>query len=231
MNSTPNPEGMQGRPVSTPISLDETPSQSKRRIAANARQKTRRREIADAAAMIFQTYGYHATSVGDIADEAGISKPMIYHYFESKEDILVYIHELIAERLVDDNKRASVELDDPLDRLRALCESFFVIFLDLQPHIKTFFASFGQVGGEQRARIEARRLELSTLVEEVIADCVASGSFREVDPRVTMLLITGVFNWAPNWYNPAGSTSPSQMAEFVFDIIVKGLGQESSHDS
>lgn len=202
----------------------ESAGKTKRRIAANARQESRRREIVDAAATLFQARGYHATSVGDIADEAGISKPTIYHYFDSKEEILVFIHELIAERLLNDYRKTIEELEDPLDRLRAVCESFFAVMSDLQPHVRTFFASFGEIGGEHRERVEARRLELSQMVEGVITDCVSSGGFREVDPRLTMLIITGVFNWAPNWYNPAGRTAGSKLADLVFDIFVNGLG-------
>lgn len=225
MTETPKSEGKQPPPRDSAETVEEPAGRTKRRIAASVRQESRRREIVDAAATLFQARGYHATSVGDIAEAAGISKATIYHYFESKDDILVFIHELIAERLLNDYNTAAQELQDPLDRLRAICESFFAVMSDLQPHVRTFFASFGEIGGKHREGIEARRLELSQMVEGAIADCVSAGSFREVDPRLTMLVITGVFNWAPNWYNPGGRTAGTQLAEFVFDIFVNGLGQ------
>ena len=48
-------------------------------------------EIITAAAKVFQTKGYHAASVQDIADEVGILKGSLYHHFESKEELLYLI--------------------------------------------------------------------------------------------------------------------------------------------
>lgn len=202
---------------------DTSDGPTRRRRAADERQAIRRREIVDASATLFQTRGYYATSVGDIADQVGMSKPAIYHYFRSKEEILVYIHEMIAERLLGDHHKVRSECADPVDRLRALCESFFAVMTDLQPHVRTFFAFFGEIEGGHRERIEGRRRELSEMVERAITDCIDDGQFRTVDPRLAMLAITGVFNWAPNWYHPNGRTSGEELADSIFEIFLNGL--------
>ena len=148
------------------VPSEATAGRTKRREAADSRQAARRRDIVDAAAVLFQSRGYYATSVGDIADQVGMSKPTIYHYFRSKEEILVYIHDMIADRLLADHERVKQELDNPIDRLRALCESFFAVMTDLQPHVRTFFTFFGEVEGGNRQQIEFRRQTLSDMVEE-----------------------------------------------------------------
>lgn len=51
-------------------------------------QEEKRRQILDAAVRTFARKGYHATRVGDIAEEAGVAYGLVYHYFESKEDVL-----------------------------------------------------------------------------------------------------------------------------------------------
>ena len=48
----------------------------------------REAQIVEAASEVFGTRGFAATSVGDIAERAGISKPLIYNYFGSKEGLL-----------------------------------------------------------------------------------------------------------------------------------------------
>ena len=209
--------------------------QKKRRAAADSRQAARRREIVDAAAELFQSRGYYATSVGDIVDQVGMSKPTIYHYFRSKEEILVYIHELIADRLLTDFAKVKEERVDPIDRLRAIFESFFAVMTDLRPHVRTFFTFFGEVEGANRDQIESRRQDLSAMVEGAIKECIDAGSFRNVDARLAMLVITGVFNWAPQWYNPAGPIPADQLSLIIFDIFLTGLqrtppfvGKESS---
>src|SRR5438094_10626166 len=48
----------------------------------------RRRELLDAAASVFARKGFHASRVGDIAEEAGVAHGLLYHYFRSKEELL-----------------------------------------------------------------------------------------------------------------------------------------------
>ena len=58
-------------------------------MAARAdRQADRRRQILAAAVKVFAQKGFHASRVGDIAEEAGIAYGLVYHYYESKEDLL-----------------------------------------------------------------------------------------------------------------------------------------------
>lgn len=59
------------------------------------RQRSRQR-IMDAALELFGTYGYHSTSISKIAREAGISKGLMYNYFDSKEDLL---HTILLEEM------------------------------------------------------------------------------------------------------------------------------------
>ena len=55
----------------------------------------KRRQILDAAVRVFARQGFHSTRVSDIADEAGVAYGLVYHYFDSKEQVL---NELFSER-------------------------------------------------------------------------------------------------------------------------------------
>jgi AcrR family transcriptional regulator len=57
-------------------------------VARADRQADRRRQILAAAVKVFAQKGFHASRVGDIAEEAGIAYGLVYHYYESKEDLL-----------------------------------------------------------------------------------------------------------------------------------------------
>jgi len=58
-------------------------------VAARAdRQADRRRQILDAAVKVFARSGFHASRVGDIAEEAGVAYGLVYHYFKSKDELL-----------------------------------------------------------------------------------------------------------------------------------------------
>ena len=64
-------------------------------MASRAPPVDKRRQILDAAVRVFARQGFHATRVSDIADEAGVAYGLVYHYFNSKDEVL---NELFVER-------------------------------------------------------------------------------------------------------------------------------------
>src|SRR5690242_15478275 len=80
-------------------------------------QEDKRRLILDAAVRVFARKGYHASRVGDIAEEAGVAHGLLYHYFRSKEELLETIFRE-TWRDVLDAVRAVEETDETArDRL------------------------------------------------------------------------------------------------------------------
>src|SRR4051794_30202374 len=67
----------------------------RRRAMAKAQAVDRRRQILDAAIRVFARQGFHSCRVSDIADEAGVAYGLVYHYFDSKDQVL---NELFHER-------------------------------------------------------------------------------------------------------------------------------------
>ena len=61
--------------------------------------ETRKKQIREAALALFDEKGYTATKISDISAKAGISKGLIYHYYETKEDILLSFREPLLECL------------------------------------------------------------------------------------------------------------------------------------
>jgi TetR/AcrR family transcriptional regulator, fatty acid metabolism regulator protein len=66
-----------------------------RSVSQRAGAVDKRRQILDAAVTVFARQGFHATRVSDIADEAGVAYGLVYHYFNSKDQVL---NELFLER-------------------------------------------------------------------------------------------------------------------------------------
>lgn len=82
-----------------------------------------RQKILDASLELFGTKGYESTTISDIVKSAGISKGLIYHYFESKEDILKNLIDELMSR--GDESMGSLFLGDAKDSLRKIFELFF----------------------------------------------------------------------------------------------------------
>jgi AcrR family transcriptional regulator len=84
--------------------------------ATGAEEK--RRLILDAAARVFARKGFHASRVGDIAEEAGVAHGLLYHYFESKDEVLDTIFREHWEQVLERLHSVEVSSEAPEQQLR-----------------------------------------------------------------------------------------------------------------
>src|SRR5437868_8806409 len=82
----------------------------------------RRRELLDAAVRVFARKGYHASRVGDIAEEAGVAHGLLYHYFASKEDVLLSVFRETWRALIATIESVEEAGDPPREQLRKVAE-------------------------------------------------------------------------------------------------------------
>jgi AcrR family transcriptional regulator len=85
----------------------------------------KRRQLVDAAVRVFARKGFHASRVGDIAEEAGVAHGLLYHYFRSKEDVLETIFRETWTRVVAVTS-AIEESGKPLDEQLRAFASFYL---------------------------------------------------------------------------------------------------------
>jgi TetR/AcrR family fatty acid metabolism transcriptional regulator len=85
-------------------------------------QEEKRRLLLDAAVGVFARKGYHASRVGDIAEEAGVAYGLLYHYFASKEDVLRSVFRETWRALIATIKSVEEAGDPPSEQLRKVAE-------------------------------------------------------------------------------------------------------------
>jgi AcrR family transcriptional regulator len=88
-----------------------------RRISG--RGEAQKRNILSHAALLFESRGYAATRVADVANAAGVAKGLVFWYFGSKEELLQHLSVTVQQGLMDLIREAVRGLPDPLERLYA----------------------------------------------------------------------------------------------------------------
>jgi AcrR family transcriptional regulator len=149
----------------------------------NPRKELVREQLIDIAAKMFDTKGYAQTGMGDIAQEIGLGRSAVYHYFRNKEEILAALVEAEAltpshqlQELIDDmSLTASARLrraivDGIVRRLSS--GSRFILFSRLEAQIPE------HLGGLYN---QSRR-HIYEFYVRCISDGIAAGEFRDVDP-------------------------------------------------
>ena len=186
----------------------------------------KRRHLLDAAVRVFARKGFHASRVGDIAEEAGVAHGLLYHYFESKDQVLEAVfHEnwsVLVARI------ASVEeTDEPaVDQLRHIAAIVLRTWLHLPDVVRVVVREFGRSPevaerlGELVRPIEA--------IERVIARGIERGEFRQdVDPRFAATVVYGSIDelltaWVLGRL-PSGEDDVASAEQTLLEVTLLGL--------
>lgn len=183
----------------------------------------RRQQILDAAVHLFYEAGFEAASLRDLAARVGINKATIYHYFESKEEILAHIVSEVGQELLRGVRRGSEEKGSPLQALEAMIR-FQIGYLETHvEEIKVLVEEKKSLQAKLRDDVHAVETEIFRRYRDVLVRCQKNGDVRGVHLATAAFAILGQINWLYHWYKPAGNLSTGQLAEEVLTLLFHGL--------
>lgn len=133
-------------------------------------REQRRTQVLAAALDVFATAGYHAASMDDIADHAGVSKPVLYQHFPGKLDLYLAILDAGIEELMAAARTALTGTTDNATRVRAMVNAFFAFVEEPRGAYRLVFESDLSNEPAVRQRVDAADLALARLSAAVIAE-------------------------------------------------------------
>jgi AcrR family transcriptional regulator len=184
-----------------------------------------RSAILDAAVDLFYRQGYSATGVQQVVDAAGRTKGAFYHYWDSKESLLLEIHDTFHVYAIS---RAHALLERNLPADEALRELIVELFRQLEVYQKHMTVVFHQASYTPYAKYpKSKKLrdEYESIVKSVLEDGVRNGIFRD-DLEATNVMAFGLMSfssWATNWYRPGGPMTAEQIGEMYARVMIDGL--------
>ena len=207
-----------------------------RRAATNKVVKTttaahddKRQQIIERCANLFDAGGYHRATMQMLADEVGLGKPTLYHYFASKTEILYAIHQQHIAALIDgldsEQRRGASHQELLLHAGRDILDE-----IARHPgYVRAFFEHYGELDEPKRAEIRQRRSEYFGKICAIIKSGIAAGVFRKCDVELTAYGFLGTFSWAYQWY-PAmvKKISSQKLAETLCSTFLEGLNKPAA---
>jgi AcrR family transcriptional regulator len=185
----------------------------------------RRSQLLDVAMERFAASGYHDTSMEDIAEAAGVTKPVLYQHFESKHELFLELLDVVGRQLLEEVVSRAVAETDPYQRVLAGFRAYFQFVCD-QPD--AFRLVFG--GG---ARLTDDFADSVRRLEEEIAETIGRFIDADIDDGHRDLLghaIVGLGEVAGRrWLDRHGSAGPldpaeaERMAVRLSDLVWAGL--------
>ena len=181
-----------------------------------------RQQILERAANLFARQGYTATSMNQVAQACGISKPSLYHYVRDKYQLLVEIaedHVLRLNGLVAEVQRSPLE---PRQRVRRLIDRFMEVYADSQAAHRVLTEDVKFLEHADRERVLDAQRRVVTAFAQAIAEVRPAMNASALHKPVTMLLF-GMMNWMFTWHQTGGAVSHAGMAPVVADLFFGGL--------
>jgi len=186
-------------------------------------REAKRLAILDAAAKIFNERGYHNTSVADVAETLGVSKPFLYYYLKNKEDMLFECSRVATEQLhamLDEVRKAEVS---GWERLVRLFRGYAQVMTGHFGICLIRSTAPGALPQQSREKLWAGRRRLNKEVERIIAQGIADGSIRSCDPKMVSFALFGAFNWITYWYQEEGALNAEAIADYFLDVFARGV--------
>ncbi len=154
-----------------------------------------RQRLLDAALQLFSTKGYAATSVRELVEAAGVTKPVLYYYFKNKEGLYLA---LMGDALGSFYQVAEQALAAPgsvCERICGYCTALLDIFvarLDLARLIYAIF--YGPPQGAPHIDFEASFSTMLAHMEQLVSEGISTGEFKQVSPLDAAWAIVALLN-------------------------------------
>ncbi len=175
-----------------------------------------------AAIDLFNRKGYDATSIGDVAEELGVTKSAVYHHVPSKEHLL---SEALDEALTGLEAAVSAAAGadgSAYERLRGVVRHSVEVLVEHQPAVTLLLRVHGNSETEKAAL--ARRRRIDARLAELVGRAAGEGALRaDLDPELVSRLLFGMVNSLVEWYRPSGPVTADQVADAVTAIAFDGL--------
>jgi AcrR family transcriptional regulator len=197
---------------------------AKARTEPSARYEQRRLEVLRAAAKTFNRKGFHIATLDDVADELGVTKPALYYYSKSKDELLAACGQLAIESLEAALDKPAAPVLSAEQRLRR----FFALYADI------ICGDFGRclvlteprdLAPESRKINIAGRRALNLAVREIIREGIAEGALRPCDDRTLAIALFDAFNGLAKWFNPKGPAPLAAIVEQYIVIFLEGVAR------
>jgi AcrR family transcriptional regulator len=180
----------------------------------------RRRQLLDVAVEVFAAHGYHQTTMNEVAEAAGVTKPVLYQHFVSKQDLFGEVLNDLGTRLEEAIGKATSTATSPRNQVRAGFTAYFRFVVEERTASQLLFGA--------DTRQEPQFDEIARRTRASIADATAALIDVEgLDQDDRRFLAQGIIGIAEatsrHWIQEGGSDDIDVVAEAAADLAWGGL--------
>ena len=182
----------------------------------------RRTQLLGAAREVFVAQGYHAAGMDEIAERAGVSKPVLYQHFPSKRDLYLALLEQHTDELVAATRQALASTSDNKQRVAATIEAFYAFIDSESESFRLVFESDFTNDPEVRELLDRMQRGCAEAIAEVIEE---DTGLPAADAELLAIGLTGISHVTARYWIQSGRPIPrGAAAALVSHLSWRGIG-------
>ncbi len=184
----------------------------------------KRDRIVSAAVELFYRQGYAGTTLDEVAKALGMTKPFIYQFFGSKNDLLAEISSRAIRHANDTLSDLLSQQGPPTEKLLTIVRKFTVSVLNNQAAAIIYNREETELAPKDRQTILQLRRDFDRRIMALLEEGMASGEFVIEDVRVAAFGIASLVGWAPQWFRTGGRLNKDEAAEKLVMLALAMVG-------
>lgn len=186
-----------------------------------------KQSILDCAAKLFAGKGFAGTSINDVAAASGLSKAGVYHYFDSKSEILSTMltrHLEAVTEIVDTALNTSAPPRSKFVTLTRLLIEKYSLPESRNQHA-VLMGDMDSLPAKDREFVVSTERRMVRAIDRLLQNINPElGKVKGVTRPLTMLYF-GMINWTDNWYSDEGHLAPAELATLAAELFLNGLSR------
>lgn len=182
----------------------------------------KRNAVIRAAARAFATRGYHNTSLDDLAAALNVTKPTIYSYVSSKEELLFECFRQGVDQILAGFEEAARAGGSGRERLMIVARHYAIAVTNDFGWCMVRLEEEG-LSPTMSQKIKNLKSEIDQGLRHLLREGVADGSIRPCDQKMAAFALAGALNWIAHWHRANDALTPEQIAEHLREIFELGL--------
>ena len=183
------------------------------------------RRLADVlahASRIFWEKGYEGASMRDLSRASGMSLAGLYHYFESKEELLYLIQKHTFTTIIERLRQRLEDASDAEERIRIFIHNHLEYFLANKEAMKVLTHEDETLKNGRGAEIAAIKREYYRICLGLLED-LGRAKGLQFSGRLAVLSLFGMINWIYTWHNPRVDADANALARQMGDLFLHGV--------
>jgi AcrR family transcriptional regulator len=174
------------------------------------------------AARIFCEKGYEGASMRDLSRAAGMSLAGLYHYFDSKEELLYLIQKHTFQTIIERAQERLKDAKGAEQRVRIFIENHLEYFLANKDAMKVLTHEDETLKNGRGAEIRAIKREYYRICLGLLED-LRQEKGLQFSGRLAVLGLFGMINWIYTWHNPRVDLNAKDLAEEMSNMFLRGV--------